>query len=81
MKTLDSDVVEKIDVGLASNPDNVKRVEFILTEVTKPNQTRFKLVQIIWFRLYLRGLRLHARQYQTGGVHPELVTVQFTYDR
>jgi len=32
VKTLDSDVVEKIDVGLASNPDNVKRVEFILTE-------------------------------------------------
>ena len=51
VKTLDSDVVEKIDVGLASNPDNVKRVEFILTEVTKPNQNRFELVQINWLRL------------------------------
>ena len=33
VRTLDTEIVEKIDVGLSSNPDNVKRVEFILTEV------------------------------------------------
>ena len=33
VRTLETELVEKITPGAASNPDNVKRVEFILSEV------------------------------------------------
>ena len=32
MSTLDNDVVEEIRAGRKENPDNVRRVEFIVTE-------------------------------------------------
>ena len=32
MRTLDNDVVEEIRPGRRENPDNVRRVEFIVTE-------------------------------------------------